>query len=394
MENILKFEDFIAINEAKRNYPVTDFIRDMKKLGWTYIDDRGKGHQFNKMITKSDGSPMTLIITSHFHEKDIDPKNIEFAKKMLLLEYLETGDDTFIKKAPWDRWEIKRPNLNNIAQEIDQDELDKINWANNRYNKVELEPLKNYIYNAEDGVCLMKRTERGKVRYNTCRDENDRRPLSKEWHEFFEVGDVTSKIPTGRYFAELLKQKKPTDPSFGIYPIQPDGTIGYYFEESRNFRYTKQINEDYEDSIIELNGKYTKNGSSADYIEINSYNYLMVHFENDEEINLLELEDEPQEVWKIISTIDGCGFTKDGEIQLDGTIEDRDASLLRSKEYEVATSLCYDKAENIILVKWHNNRSGAVSTSNLFDLVDSVEETLETYIWDILDSVDNHVYKY
>jgi len=238
MGNILNFDEFISLNEAKRNYPTSDFIRDMKKLGWTYIDDRGKGHQFNKIITKKDGSDMTLIITSHFHEKEIDPKNIEFAKKMLLTEFIETGDDTFIKKAPWDRWETKKPNLNNLENEIDEKEIKDIIWANNRYNKVELEPLKNYIYNAEDGVCLMKRTERGKVRYNTCRDENDRRPLSKEWYEFFEVdNNETNKnrIPTGRYFAELLKQRKETDPYLGIYPILPDGTIGYYFEESRNF---------------------------------------------------------------------------------------------------------------------------------------------------------------
>ena len=143
-----------------------------------------------------------------------------------------------------------------------------------------------------------------------------------------------------------------------------------------------------DEDTIELNGKYMKDGSPADYLEV-GYG-ISVHFENSEEMDFLELEQ--PEMWEIISTISGCKFKNENEIELDGTVENDQVSMYRG-EYDVAVSLYYDKSENGIFVKWHNNRDGSISTTNLLDLVDAVEEELDAYVWDILVSIKRGVYK-
>ena len=150
----------------------------------------------------------------------------------------------------------------------------------------------------------------------------------------------------------------------------------------------KRINEMFDDDIIELNGSYMENNSPAVSLE---FGYgIDVHFENDETVDFFKYE--PQYMWQIISTISGCKFKNENEIELDGTVENEQASMYRD-EYDVAVSLYYDKSKNCIFVKWHNNRDGSVSITNLLDLVDAVEEELDAYVWDILISIKRGVYR-
>lgn len=140
------------------------------------------------------------------------------------------------------------------------------------------------------------------------------------------------------------------------------------------------------ENIIELNGNYKRNGIPATYLEV-GYS-ISVHFENDENVDFFQYN--PQDMWKIISTISGCDFVGKNKIRLDGSIEDTQSSMYND-EYDVAVSLNYDEDE--IFVEWLNNRDGSVSKTNLLHVVDSVDKNLDGYVWEILDSVEKSVYR-
>lgn len=232
MENILDFDDFLVLNEANRTYPKDDFIKDVKKMGWDIVTN---DHviKFVKTIKQNDGKDLLLYVTGHKrhdgNQMYIDPKTIQHVVNNIKYEFYITKDKSVLERVPWDKWQLKMPNLNN------PEEMNVVKWSNNRYNKVELIPLKNLIYNADDGVCLMKKREAGKVKYNTCLSETDRRPMCQTWFDDIWPGlnegpDWENKktLPTGYGFVSYIKgerERRKTGAMMKIYPILTDGNV-------------------------------------------------------------------------------------------------------------------------------------------------------------------------
>lgn len=244
MEKILCFDDFVELNEANRNYSLIDFKYDMRKLGWTFENDHANGQQFAKYVERQDGTKERLKVVAHIHDKRIDAGTLNELPAIFKKEYELTGDRSFIDSAPWEKWGLKKPDIDTVEQQQDEDvevvsdkEMSSISWANTRYNKVELEPLSNYIYNADEGVCIMKKTELRKVKYNTCRSENDRRPLNKLWFDEQYKGNH-EKSPTGFAFAIWHEKKRNDDGCvMDVYPVMKNGVVGKMFRESNDVNF-------------------------------------------------------------------------------------------------------------------------------------------------------------
>lgn len=249
MSRILNFYDFV-LNEAKANYKAVLFIRDMKLLGFKSNDIKD-GAGFVKEIIDKNGKKHKLHQNTHFHNNEggkcVDPNAIKDVVKLLKQEYDLTGDITSIDLAPWDAWGVKKPKiedpLENVESEKEEElDTDSIAWANNRYNKVELEPLSNYVYNADKDICIMKKNEKGSVKYNICRSSSDRRPMHKIWFDEEYKEDNHPKLPTKYGLAIYAKTKKEQKEfMYTVYPILPNGTLGKLFKESKEIDNLKTI---------------------------------------------------------------------------------------------------------------------------------------------------------
>lgn len=249
MDRILLFDEYTELNEAKRNYPKNEFIKDVAKLGWNF-KQKTKGQQFWKDIVKKDGTNGTIVLHTHIHNNErgncIDPHTIQFMVYCLKKEYSDTGNMEFIENAPWKRWGEKMPTKQELDNPLnfqsppefdEESEKENIAWANNRWNKVDFMSLSNYIYGADKDTLVIKKNERGVVKYNTCAGINDRRPLNYMWFDEIYTSEKSSKIPTGFGFAVYPKTKKEMEKRlFRVYPVDKTGTTNpdWYFDEPNN----------------------------------------------------------------------------------------------------------------------------------------------------------------
>lgn len=246
MEKILLFDDYMGLNEAKRNYPKSEFIKDVAKLGWNF-KRKTKGQQFWKEIIKKDGTKGTIHLSTHIHNNErgncIDPHTIQFMVYCLKKEYSDTGNMEFIDKAPWARWDEQKPTKQELDNPLnykeppkydEEAEKENIAWANNRWSKVDFTSLANYIYGADSETLIIKKNERGVTKYNTCSSIKDRRPLNYMWYDEIYMSEKSSKIPTGFGFAVYPKTKKEmAQRTYRVYPVSKEGVTDpdWFFDE-------------------------------------------------------------------------------------------------------------------------------------------------------------------
>lgn len=264
MEYIKRFEDFNKINEAKRNYSTSLFKKDMKKLGWDFFET-SKGQKFEKEITDVNGKQHRIQVFVHIHNNEggncVDPHSIQHViNNGLVKEYYLTGNTEFLDIAPWDKWGENRPsqeqldNPTNFKEEVEEEEpkgVNPIEWANNRYKHVELQPIVNYsplLYGTD--MQLMIKKERKKTRYNICRNTEDKRPLSKMWFDGVWQDDTNKKkLRYGLGLARILKTKKEQQNGkymFAIYPVNKNGVVvddDFILENYEIVNFNKDINE-------------------------------------------------------------------------------------------------------------------------------------------------------
>lgn len=245
MSKFLSFDNFV-LNEANCNYEKALFFKDMERLG--FVRDRSKnGVSFEKVIIDKDGKKHTLTQSTHIHNNGNGRYVNQYALRdviaLAVQEYRLTGDSSSLDKIPWDAWKEKRPtqeeldNPTNFREKDNTEEEEArrereerdIYFANNLFNKVELEPIENRWYGFDKGLQLMTKTKKNAKgqpvkRYNICRSKTDKRPLNKDWYDDVWENPNDPKLPLGVGFAKenKLKRKKHM---YDINPLRKDGTV-------------------------------------------------------------------------------------------------------------------------------------------------------------------------
>lgn len=221
---ILKFDEYIKLNEANVNIPYDYMISLLIKLGWTHKNTHDVQHEFNKTIIK-DGKPYTMQMTTHFHgnSRNVNPAFLVDVKKRLMTEYEITGDDKYIRMVDWSRLGMINPILDKI--ETEKQEKQEIDFANKEYKNAELFKINMGV---KDSCYIINNNGE----YNTCVSPDDRRPLLDEWFE--DIDNVS-----GKYILYKLGDKYMEG-----YPVNNDGSLDYdnkTLEESHRIKKFKLL---------------------------------------------------------------------------------------------------------------------------------------------------------
>lgn len=262
MTKFLFFDDFV-LNEANNTYRVDFFRKDMKNLG--FVEYRTKnGIGFEKEIIDKEGKKHTLKQTTHPHNNGNGRYVNQYALRdviaRIVQEYRLTGDMSSLDKIPWSAWGEKRPTqkeLDNPTNFIEKDNTEEenarkeseerdIEFANNLFKKVKLEPIENKWYGFNKGLQLMiktKKNAKGQLikRYNVCRSETDRRPLNKDWYDDIWENPNNPKLPLGVGLAKENKLKR-KEHIYNINPLRKDGTVDINITIEEEINYENLLN--------------------------------------------------------------------------------------------------------------------------------------------------------
>ena len=215
---VLKFDEYIKLNEAESKASLSDLLDVLIPNGWEYAHSNGgDGIKF----IKKGYSPVTGHLR-HGNSKDnnrkVDIATIDYIRDILISEFLKDGDPTTINAIPWNMWcpDLKDP----FTKELK--EYDKKTGL----KKSELEMLSKITFDRKlfPNVCVIK-NEKGE--YNLCRSENDMRPLLDTWYPKFRWSKKLKNMCLG-YDVEDFNEDSDAE-EFGEHNflIKDDGTLGH-----------------------------------------------------------------------------------------------------------------------------------------------------------------------
>lgn len=220
MENVLDFEEYIQINEVKRNIQFSYLKKLMADLGYEYTNN-DPNHKFSKDVKKKDGGTQRLTLVTHRHHTGgtVDAAAFTEMKMLLIQEYELSGDKSIFDKVDWNFIGTTNPLKSGMVKV--EDEAD--------YSDYEV------VQKMFKNVCVIK-NEDGE--FNLCKSEEDKKPLLDRWYPLYQA----SKRLGGKM---CLGYEDDCDgdfenPRFGTYlfAIKEDGTLGkegetgYFIKES------------------------------------------------------------------------------------------------------------------------------------------------------------------
>jgi hypothetical protein len=225
MDNILKYDEFIKLNEEESRAYFSEVQKILTSHGWTYTHSTGGD---NVKFTK--GSHMISGHLRHGSSKDsnrtVDPNWLTRLKWALVDDFKDTHDPSTINAIPWERWSSVKNPFNNELKEYDPvtgkkkshlEMLSKIELVQQLFKNV-------WVIQNENGE------------YNLCRSENDKTPLLDRWYPLYKLSKgLGGKMCLGYEIEDFDGEEE-----FGthLFAIKEDGTLGkpdepkYYIVES------------------------------------------------------------------------------------------------------------------------------------------------------------------
>jgi hypothetical protein len=223
---ILKFNDYIQLNEVVSNASLSDVLNILLPNGWEYSHSNGgDGIKFIKPGYKPVSGHLKHGNSQDSNRK-IDPGAIDDIRNILISEFLKDGDPTVINLIPWEQWcqKIKDP----FTKELK--EYDKETGM----KKSDLETLRKikFIRQIHKNVGLIQ-NEKGE--YNLCKSEEDKSPLLDRWYPLCQYASkppLNGKLCLGYDYAD----ENVPETKWGTYlfKIKEDGTLGTE-NEAENF---------------------------------------------------------------------------------------------------------------------------------------------------------------
>lgn len=221
MSRVLKFEEYVQINEVYSSASFGDVWKTLKQFGWTYHHSTGGD---NVTFIYKDRSANGHL--KHGHSDDwnrkVDPEVLDRIRDIAIDDFYKNGNPKMINHIPWERWcsAIKDP-FKSVLKDYDREtglkksELEMLNKIT-----VEKQLFKNvWLIKNEDGE------------YNLCRSEQDKTPLLDRWYPIYDYAHkLGGKMCLG-YDIEDLSEDSDGDSDveeFGTHKfvIKPDGTLG------------------------------------------------------------------------------------------------------------------------------------------------------------------------
>lgn len=191
---LLKFDEFIALNENQSTYTCSMFKRDLGKYGWTISDN-------NNIIKIYKGDKLVYSAhKKHTSNSAIDIDTMDHVKAELINDFLDgvnndgSGNDSSeINAVSWnltgraDPFSVelkdydKKTGKRILTDEenlLKSEEERKIKEANEEHKDDHLERIS---HNDPASYYLMSHAFGNVLKYNVCKSPDDRRPLMDEW---------------------------------------------------------------------------------------------------------------------------------------------------------------------------------------------------------------------
>lgn len=236
------------INEGvESSVNLNDVLKVLTPFGWKYSDTKS-GFKIQK-------GP--YLVTFHKkHDKSsnnkVDVGGLDLIREKIIEEFYQTGDLSTINAIDWKAWRLPNPLKRelkeydpvtgkkiekekqlNKGQKLNQLRQEKaIKDANETYKDAAL--FKIYP-DDNDSLYIMAVSGVGnRLKYNICRNENDRRPLQKQWT--YDIKKENSDYYFGKDDMRMLKTK--------YYKILSDGSLEKkyaFIGESVNLKKYKKL---------------------------------------------------------------------------------------------------------------------------------------------------------
>lgn len=206
---ILKFNDYIKLNEEIATATLADVLRVLRPDGWEYYHKKnGDGITFSKGDFKVGGN--LKHNASRDENRYVDINTLDAIRGQLIADYKRTKDPSTLKKINWNAWRLKDPftkelkgvDPNTGKKKEDLAFLNSLEIVDQIYKNV-------FVIKNMDGE------------YNLCSSESDKTPLLDTWYPLYQP----SKTLMGKM---CLGYDSEDEDNFGthLFEIKEDGTLG------------------------------------------------------------------------------------------------------------------------------------------------------------------------
>lgn len=221
-----------TINEGvESKMSLTDVMNIISQFGWTA---RRNGVRY--IVSKG---PYTVTFhIKHNKSQTMDVGSLDQLRTKFIEEFLDTHNPETISSIPWDKWLLPDPfkrelkDYDNFTGElkaktqteepVEMTKVEKmqkarlenlIRKANELYSDAVL--LKIDYNNPDSAYIMMVQDKNRNTRYNTCRSEDDKRPILKVWM------DSEKKMDNIQYLGKIDWRNA----TVKYYKVNPNGTI-------------------------------------------------------------------------------------------------------------------------------------------------------------------------
>ena len=229
MGKILKFDEYIQINEVYSAASFSDVWKTLKPFGWTYSHSNGGDNvKFTYKNGRSSNGHLKHGNSDDWNRK-LDPEAIDQIRTIMIDDFYETGDPTMINRVPWEKWcsAIKDPfktvlkdyDHNTGKKKSDLEMLSKIKLVQQMFKNV-------WVIQNEEGE------------YNLCKSENDKTPLLDRWYPLFQP---SKKLKGKMCLGYAVDNMDADDFGENLFEIKDDGTLGKTFKVDYVIESVKKI---------------------------------------------------------------------------------------------------------------------------------------------------------
>jgi len=217
MDNILKYEDYIQLNEVYCAASLGEVLRTLRPFGWEYRHSNGGDNVTFIYKDKSANGHLKHGNRDDMNRK-IDPEVLDRIREIMVDDFYISGDPTMINTIPWERWcsAIKDP-FKSVLKDYDRktgkkksdlEMLSKINVIEQVFKNV-------FVIQNEDG------------KYNLCKSKEDKIPLLDRWYPIFRS---SKKLGGKRCLGYEVDDMNSHNFGDNLFEIKEDGTLGETFK--------------------------------------------------------------------------------------------------------------------------------------------------------------------
>ena len=217
MDNILKYEDYIQLNEVYCAASLGEVLRTLRPFGWEYRHSNGGDNVTFIYKDKSANGHLKHGNRDDMNRK-IDPEVLDRIREIMVDDFYISGDPTMINTIPWERWcsAIKDP-FKSVLKDYDRktgkkksdlEMLSKINVIEQVFKNV-------FVIQNEDG------------KYNLCKSKEDKIPLLDRWYPIFRS---SKKLGGKRCLGYEVDDMSSHNFGDNLFEIKEDGTLGETFK--------------------------------------------------------------------------------------------------------------------------------------------------------------------